>query len=75
MLREHNSHVADVESVDRDTVSDSMSRDGGVSLSPLSPEPVPRETRRYWDIRHSTTYDGLSHHAMRDSRVHPQLQR
>ncbi|KAJ9577028.1 hypothetical protein L9F63_006376 [Diploptera punctata] len=66
----------DVESVDRDTVADSMSRDGGVSLSPLSPEAVPRETRRYWDIRHSATYDGLAHHAMRDSRVvHPQLQR
>jgi hypothetical protein len=56
---------------DHDTGGDAVSRDGGVSLSPLSPE-----TRRYWDIRHSATYDGLSRHAVRDVKaVHPQLQR
>lgn len=67
---------SDVDCVDRDTGGDALSHDGGVSLSPLSPEAVAGETRRYWDIRHSATYDGLSRHAVRDMKgVHPQLQR
>jgi hypothetical protein len=66
----------DVENVDRDTGGDALSHDGGVSLSPLSPEAISGETRQYWDIRHSATYDGLSRHAMRDIKgAHPQLQR
>jgi len=69
--------LADVECGDHDTGGDTVSRDGGVSLSPLSPEAVPGEIRRYWDIRHSATYDdGLSRHAVRDVKaVRPQLQR
>lgn len=68
--------LSDVECVDRDTGGDALSRDGGVSLSPLSPEAVTGETRRYWDICHSATYDSLSQHAIRDIKgVHPQLQR
>jgi hypothetical protein len=66
----------DVECVDRDTGGDTLSHDGGVSLSPLSPEIVAGETRRYWDIRHSATYDGLSRHAVRDVKgIHHQIQR
>lgn len=68
--------LSDVEGGDHDTGGDAVSRDGGVSLSPLSPEAVTGEARRYWDIRHSATYDGLSRHAVRDVKaVHPQLQR
>ena len=68
--------LSDVECGDHDTGGDAVSRDGGVSLSPLSPEAVSGETRRYWDIRHSATYDGLSRHTVRDVQaVHPQLQR
>jgi hypothetical protein len=67
---------ADVECVDRDTGGDALSHDGGVSLSPLSPEIVAGETRRYWDIRHSATYDGLSRHSVRDVKgIHSQMQR
>jgi hypothetical protein len=66
----------DVDCVDRDTGGDALSHDGGVSLSPLSPEAVAGETRRYWDIRHSATHDALSRHAVRDTKgIHPQLQR
>ncbi|PSN47165.1 hypothetical protein C0J52_13494 [Blattella germanica] len=66
---------SDVEGVERE-MNDAIAHDGGISLSPLSPEVQPGETRRYWDIRHSATYDGLSRHAMRESKVaHPQLQR
>jgi hypothetical protein len=65
-----------VECVDRDTGGDALSHVGGVCLSPLSPEAVAGETRRYWDIRHSATYDGLSRHVVRDMKgVHPHLQR
>ena len=68
--------LSDVECGDHDTGGDTVSRDGGVSLSPLGPEVVPGETRRYWDFRHSASYDGLSRHAVRDVKVvHPQLQR
>lgn len=67
---------SDVENIDRDVVGDALSHDGGVSLSPLSPEAVSGESHQYWDIRHSATYDGLSRHAMRDIKgAHPQLQR
>ncbi|KDR09046.1 uncharacterized protein LOC110839032 isoform X2 [Zootermopsis nevadensis] len=67
---------SDVENIDRDVVGDALSHDGGVSLSPLSPEAVSVESHQYWDIRHSATYDGLSRHAMRDIKgAHPQLQR
>ncbi|XP_069684685.1 uncharacterized protein sstn isoform X2 [Periplaneta americana] len=69
-----NDTTANVECVDRDTGANALSHDGGVSLSPLSPEAVPGETR-YWDIRHSATYDGISRHTMRDTKGHPQLQR
>lgn len=65
-----------MEIVDRDTGGDALSHDGGVSLSPLSPEAVPGETRQHWDMRHSATCDVLSRHAMREIKgVHPQLHR